>query len=242
MMIIKTEGIVLRTIKHTDSGIIAHILTRDWGRLAFMVKGIHSRKGNLKNVFFQPLQLLGIEMYYREGRNLNSIKEVSLLNPNSSIQFNIYKSTISMFISEVLYRTLSETDHNEALYRFTIDSVNYLDSATGQISNFHIGFLVGLSKYLGISPSAGEDSNHNYFDMQSGHFCNTPPLHGYYLQQQQSKLLQSFMESTIMDCEKIALSGKDRATFLESLLTFYSFHLPGIKNIKSLEILSQLFA
>lgn len=241
-MLIKTEGIVLHTLKHTDSGIIAHILTRDYGRLSFIVKGIHSRKGGLKSAFFQPLQVISFDMYYKEGRNLNSIKEVALVYPESTIPFNIYKSTISMFISEVLYRTLSENDHNKALYNYTRECIEYLDSCTGQFSNFHIGFIVGLSKYLGIAPTAGEKPEPPCFDMQNGYFCDSPPLHGYYLNQPQATLLMSFLESTIHDCENISMSGKTRASFLDSILTYYSFHLPGIKNIKSLEILSQLFA
>jgi len=240
-MLVKTEGIVLHTIKHTDSGIIAHILTKDYGRQAFIVKGIHSRRGNLKNVFFQPLRVIAFDMYYREGRNLNSIKEVSLVNPESNIHINIYKNTISMFLSEVLYRTTTETDHNEALYKYTLECVNHLESSQGSVSNFHIGFLVGLSKYLGIAPSILAEAASPYFDMQNGHFCDEPPLHGYYLQEQHSILLHKFLGTTIDKCEGISLSGKARAAFLESILTYYSFHLPGIKNIKSLEVLSQLF-
>jgi len=241
-MLVKTEGIVLHTIKHTDSGIIAHILTRDYGRLAFIVKGVHSRKGGLKNVFFQPMRVIEFEMYYRKGRNLNSIREVSHVNPDSTIPFNIYKNTISMFLSEVLYRTITETDHNEALYNYTVECIKHLDSSGGPVSNFHIGFLVGLSKYLGIAPSAGVQGTISYFDMQNGHFCDSPPMHGYYLQQQQAILLNRFLGTTIEECEEIQMSGKARASFLESILNFYSFHLPGIKNIKSLDVLSQLFA
>ncbi|MEZ5000515.1 MAG: DNA repair protein RecO [Bacteroidales bacterium] len=240
-MLVKTEGIVLHTIKHTDSGIVTHILTRDYGRLTFMARGVHSKKGNTRSVFFQPLQILKLEAYFKDGRDLNSLKEVTVSEPLTSIPVNITKTSMAIFISEVLYRTSTETETNRPLYDFIRDGICYLDRYSGNPSNFHIGFLVGLSKYLGIAPGTGDNPNHDFFDMQSGHFCNARPLHGYYLHGRQSVLLRRFLESTLHECETISLSGKERAAFLDSLIAFFSIHLPGARNIKSLDVLSQLF-
>lgn len=241
-MLVKTEGIVLNTIKHTDSGIIAHILTKEYGKLSFMVKGVHSKKGGTKAVYFQALQILDIELYYKEGRNLNSIKEVSIAYKLNTIPVNIYRGSIAMFASEIVYRTLNETEANNSLYNYIRESIIYLDSSEEEVPNFHLGFLVGLSRYLGILPSYGENSNGTFFDIQNGNFCNTPPLHGYYLEKEHTLLLKQFLGSTINDCEKIKLTGKTRGAFLQSILNFFSFHLPGIKKVKSLEVLSQLFS
>ena len=243
-MIVKTEGIVLRTIKHSDSGIIAHILTRDRGRLSFIVKGIHSRKGNTRNVFFQPLQLLNLELYLKEGRSLNSLREVSAACNFSSLPYDPYKCSMALFISEVLSRSVQEEEPDKALYNFIRDTVTDLDNLKGNISNFHIAFLVALSAYLGIAPSA-ESLTENvpvYFDMNNGSFCSSLPMHGYYLHNRHTSLLHQFILTTPNESSQIKLNGRERTEFLGSILTFFSIHLPGMKNIRSLEVMSQLFA
>lgn len=241
-MLVKTEGIVLHTIRHTDTGIIAHILTRDHGRLSFMVRGIHSKKGATRNVFFQPLQILSMEMYYREGRNLNSIREVSASHTMKSIPFDSHKNSMALFISEVLYRSLNETEPNISLYNYIRDSIIYFDITLSPLSNFHIGFLVGLARYLGIAPAAESWDMPVLFDISNGTFCSSPPLHGSFMNQHHTSLLLMFLGSSIEECESISLAGRDRTSFLGSLISFYSYHLPGIKKIKSLEVLTQLFA
>jgi DNA repair protein RecO (recombination protein O) len=240
-MLIKTEGIVLHTLKHTDSGIIAYILTKEYGQLSFIVRGIHSKKGGTRAVYFQPMQILDIEMYYKEGRDLNSIKEVSLAYKMDVIPYNIYRSSTAMFISEIVYRSLTETEPNQAIYNYIRNSIVYLDSTTSEIPNFHIGFLVGYSKYLGISPTVEGEDQLPFFDIQNGSFCLSPPLHGYYLNREHTRLLTLFLRTTVTECEKIPLSGKVRTALLQSLLNFYSFHLPGVQKIKSLDVLTQLF-
>lgn len=243
-MIVKTEGIVLRTIKHSDSGIIAHILTRDRGRLSFMVRGVHSKKGKTPAVFFQPLQLLELEIWVKEGRDLNSIREVSSAHSFTSLPWDPYKSSIALFISEVLSRSVQEEEPDPALYNFIRTTITDLDNTTGNISNFHIAFLITLSVYLGIAPSAAsvtEDSP-AYFDMNSGSFCQSPPMHGFYLQHRHALILQRFMFTTPSSSAEIKLNGRERSEFLSSVLTFFSIHLPGMKNIRSLEVMSQLFS
>jgi DNA repair protein RecO (recombination protein O) len=243
-MIVKTEGIVLRTIKHSDSGIIAHILTRDRGRLSFMVRGVHSRKGRTPAVFFQPLQLLDLEIWVKEGRDLNSIREVSSAHSFTSLPWDPFKSSIALFISEVLSRSVQEEEPDPALYNFIRSSVTELDKLTGNISNFHIAFLVTLSAYLGIAPSAipGSVTPQHYFDMNNGSFCHSPPMHGFYLHYKHADILQQFLLSTPSASSEIKLNGKERSEFLSSILTFFSIHLPGMKNVRSLEVMSQLFS
>ncbi|MCA1757883.1 MAG: DNA repair protein RecO [Bacteroidales bacterium] len=243
-MIVKTEGIVLRTIKHSDSGIIAHILTRDRGRLSFMVRGIHSKKGKTPGVFFQPLQLLELEIMVKEGRDLNSIREVSSAHNFTSLPYDPYKSSIALFISEVLSRSVQEEEPDPPLYSFIRSTITDLDQTSGNISNFHIAFMVTLATYLGIAPSAASLTKEApaYFDMNSGSFCQSPPMHGFYLQQRHAGILQRFMLTTPSASTEIKLNGKERSEFLGSVLTFFSIHLPGMKNIRSLEVMSQLFS
>lgn len=239
-MLSKSGGIVLQTIKHSDSGIICHILTEEFGLIPFIVRGTHSKKSNTRSAYFQPLQILKLEMYYRSSRNLQSLKEVSSDPPLNSIHFDFEKNSIAFFVGEVLKKTLNEGEPNKILYSYIKDSIIHLDSDEN-IVNFHIGFLVGLMKYLGIAPTHEYSEKNCYFDMQNGLYTSSPPLHGYYLDKYFSQLLYRFSLSSIEECSSIPLSGKIRSIFIDNLISYYSMHLQGLNKIKSFEVLKEIF-
>ncbi len=241
-MIEKTRGIVIHTVKHSDSGIIAHIFTEELGLLPVMVRGVHSKKGQAKNVYFQPLSLVGMELYYKEARDIQELKEMSMDYTYRNIPFDINRSTMAIFISEVLFRTLPEREPDRDLFLYINESLKYLDVSSDNISNFHISFLVGYSKYLGITPATEYPANRNYFDMRNGIFSASTPVHNDFFSSEDSELLYLFLVSTIDESRKILLSGSIRRSFLGRLLDFYSIHLPGMKKIKSLDVLSELFS
>jgi DNA repair protein RecO (recombination protein O) len=239
-MLSKTGGIVLQSIKHSDSGIICHILTQEYGLLSFIILGVHSKNSNTRIAYFQPLQILNLEIYYKSSRNLQSLKEVSVDVALSNIPYEFDRNSIAFFIGEVLKKTLNEEEPNKTLYDFVRDSIIILDNKEN-IINFHIGFLIGLSRFLGISPSRKYSESNCYFDMQNGLYTNSPPLHGYYLDKKFSELLNRFSNSSIKECNNIPLTGSTRSSFLDHILSYFSMHLQGLNKIKSLDVLKEMF-
>ncbi len=240
-MLEKTEGIVLHTIKHSDSGIISIVFTKKYGRLSFMVKGLSNKKGNNRRAYFQPLQPLSIEFYYREKKDIHIIRESSPLFTYTSLHNDIKRNSIIMFLGEVLYKALRPSGPDEQLYNYILEMIRYLDKEKSLTPNFHIGFIIGLTRYLGISPSNNYAKDSGFFDMQDGTYTSSPPLHGYYMSSQFSSLLNLFLSSSLDECDKISLSGQVRSEFLNNMLLFYSLHIPEFKNISSLRIYSEIF-
>ena len=239
-MLSKTHGIVLQTIKHSDSGVISHIFTEEYGLQSFIIKGVHSKKSNTRRAYFQPLQILNLEIYYKASRNLQSLKEVSTDVSLSRIPYEFDRNSIAFFLGEVLRKTLNEDEPNQPLYDFVRDCILILDSEEN-IANFHIGFMIGLAKFLGISPSREFSETNCYFDMQNGVYTGSPPLHGYYLEKNLSELLNRFSSSSIRECNNIPLTGLARSSFLDNILTYYGMHLNGLNKIKSLGVLKEMF-
>lgn len=239
-MLSKTGGIVLQSIKHSDSGIICHILTQEYGLQSFIILGAHSKKSNTRIAYFQPLQILNLEIYYKSSRNLQSLKEVSVDVALTNIPYKFDRNSIAFFIGEVLKKTLNEAEPNKLLYDYVRDSIIMLDNEEN-IINFHIGFLIGLASFLGISPSKEYSESNCYFDMQNGLYTNSPPLHGYYLDKKFSELLNRFSNSSIQECNNIPLTGSTRSSFLDLILSYFSMHLQGLNKIKSLDVLKEMF-
>lgn len=240
-MLEKTRGIILHKIKYTDSGIVAQLYTRKFGRLSFLVRGMRNKKAGKHNILFQPLFILDLEMYYKASREMQTLKEFSVIYSPYSIHTDIRKSTVALFLGEVLTSVLREENSNEELYDYIENAIMYFDSCTGDYANFHISFLAGLSSYLGFEPSPGSSADDIFFDMKNGTFVPVPPFHGNYVNREISGILSSFFVASYDTAGRISLTGAMRNEVLETLIRYYSFHLPGLKKINSLKILKEVF-
>lgn len=241
-MIEKTKGIVLHNIKYTDSGIIAHLYTRDFGRVSTLIKGMRKKKSGKHNIMFQPLTVLEVEMYHKPVREVQVLKEYSVTYSPYNIHSDIRKGTVAMFLGEVLSAILREESPHMELFDFIEESIVYFDISQQSFANFHIAFLSGLSSYLGFEPSVSEKSEDTFFDMKEGVFVPIPPVHGFYADEAISAILAQFFSGSYESANEIRLSGKQRNEVLDSLITFYSLHLPGLRKINSLEILREVFS
>lgn len=216
-MLNKTRSVVLHHTKYTGSNIIVHSYTELYGRQSFIVSGIKNKKSHFHFSLFQPLSVLDLEIYYKLNRDIQRIKEVSVHKHYNTIHTNIHKGTIALFISEVLYKTLHEEEPNVNLFDFLIRSIHTLDTIQEGISNFHLIFLLEYSRFLGIYP----ENIFNDDDQYSG--------------------LRELLNHSFSDLHMIKISNDVRIKLLQQLTGYYSHYLEGMGNIKSLEILKQVY-
>jgi len=241
-MLEKTKGIILHQIKYTDSGIVAQLYTRKFGRQSFLIKGLRKKKSGKHNIIFQPMFILDLEIYYKASREMQIIKEFSVSYAPYEIHSNIKKGCVAIFLGEVLTSVLKEESPHEEMFDYIEESIVYFDSCKENYSNFHIAFLAGLSSFLGFEPSLRADSNHVFFDMKNGIFVPVPPIHGNYASETISDILAAFFASSYNIACNISLTGILRNEVLETLVRYYSLHLPGLKKINSLEVLKEVFS
>jgi DNA repair protein RecO (recombination protein O) len=241
-MLEKTTGIILHQIKYTDSGNILQVFTRKFGRQSFLVRGIRNRRPGKQNVHLQPLSIIDIILYFRESRGMQTLKEFSVSFLPADIYNNIVKTSMALFLGEVLTAVLKEESPQEDLFDFIRDSIIYLDRLDEGYSNFHIAFLCGLSSFLGIEPGRKPEDEICFFDMVNGSFLTIPPSHGNYADSEISGILSLFFNSSWDDMNKITLSGSMRNVVLSAILKYYSTHLPPLKKINSLDVLKEVFS
>lgn len=241
-MIEKIRGIVLNQIKYTDSGIIVRLYTREFGRISFMVKGMRNRKTGKHNSLFQPLFILDLEIYYKASREMQTIKEFSVAFAPYNIYSDILKSSVAIFLSEVLTSVLKEESPNEVLFAFFEESIRYFEDSRDGYANFHLAFLAGLSSYLGFEPGQKNNYEEVFFDMKNGNFVPLPPVHGQYSNPGNSAVLARLFASSYESVRNIPLSGIQRNEVLDDLLNYFYIHLPGLNRIKSLDVLKAVFS
>jgi DNA repair protein RecO (recombination protein O) len=241
-MIEKTRGIILHQIKYTDSGIVAQLYTRNFGRQSFLVRGMRSRKSGKHNILFQPLFILDLEIGYKESREMNVLREFSVAYSPYEIYSDIRKSSVAIFLGEVLTSVLREESPHEELFDYIEKSIIYFDRCREGYANFHIAFLAGLSSFLGFEPGTRKDPGDSFFDMTNGIFVSVPPTHGNYVNPDISDILAQFFLASYDSISNITLNGALRNEVLDTLIRYYSLHLSGLKKIKSLEVLKEVFS
>ena len=149
-MLTKTQAIVLHAFKYGESRLIIDVFTRQAGRLSFIATMPKTQKGRLKKQFFQPLSLLEMEFDLRPRVQLQKMGNVQLAYVYSSVPFDSSTLSISLFMAEFLYHALKGEQQNEPLFDYVRYSLEWLDACQSSVANFHLVFLMHLSRFLGF--------------------------------------------------------------------------------------------
>ena len=236
----KTQGIVLSTASYSDKYSIVHVFTRDFGRVAYLLSKSNGRKTKVHLALFFPLSLLELETEHLPLREIQRLKEVERSVPLYSLCTDVNKVSIAFFLSEFLSKVLRETSDNALLHDYLYHSVLYLENTERGLGNFHLAFMVGLTRFLGIYPNMDEYTQGAYFDLLNGEFVPHPPLHTYYLSRKQSVYVCYFRKINYRNMHLFKLSRNDRNSIIEIILTYYRLHVVDFPSLKSLDVLREV--
>lgn len=238
-MLVKTKAIVLQAIKYRDADLIVKCYTQQSGLKSYLLRGVlKSKKGKFRAAMFQPLTQLEIEANHKAKEGLDYLKDAKLAKAYQSLQIDVYKTAILLFLAESLRNSIQEEEQNQALFQFLEEAFNWLDQAE-KFANFHLLFLVKLSQYLGFYPDCS-NVELPYFNLLDGNF-QWDEVNKYCISNQNSELLKKFLTTNFEQSQQIKLNQNSRKDFLEMLITYYQLHLQGFKKPKSIEVLNQLF-
>ena len=213
-----TELIVLHSTKVGDNSIVAHTLSKEYGRRSFLIRGV-SRKAVM--TLMLPLTILEAEIVETSRSSLYSARNLSLRYPLLGIRNNVFKNSITLFISEVLYRTVKEGANEQGLYEWCEKNILLLDAIGDDFSNFHLRFILELAVMLGFSPEA-----HDLLPFVGEHY----------------PIVEQFMKSDFADAMLIPLNGVTRNEIAEEILRYIEFHSESAVNVSSLRVLRELFS
>jgi DNA repair protein RecO (recombination protein O) len=239
-MLQKTRAIVLHNLKYGETGLITTMYTESFGRMSFIIQGIHGKRSSVKANLLRQLSLLEMEVDYKPGRELQRVREVRNNYPFGSIPYGIVKSSLALFLAELLYKVIREEESRHNLFEFLISSIQVLDLMEEGVNNFHLLFLIQLTRYLGFAPSNNYSASDPYFDMIGGKFVSSTPPHPWYLIHSESTLLAQLLEMGYQNLTEFKTELQLRNQLLTSVLNYYGIHLGNNLNLKSLEIIKEV--
>jgi DNA repair protein RecO (recombination protein O) len=248
-MLHKTRGIALHTVKFSETSIIAKIYTELFGLQSYLIRGIRKQHARIKPGLFQPLTILELTVYHKEKASLQTLKEVHNLYPYQSLPFDIMKSSIALFMNELIYKSIREEEPNQELFDFLFETCVELDSRKSTFSLFPLLFALKLTKFLGFMPRFDESPGKEIFNMREGVFHENIPDHKYYLRPPLTTLLKDLINPESSSSFDTSLIGehkpetlKSRNELLEQILIYYKLHLPDFREIRSHQILHTILA
>jgi DNA repair protein RecO (recombination protein O) len=227
-MLKKTQGIVLNYIKYKETSIIVKIFTRELGLKSYVVNGVRSLGKSNKIALYQPLTLLDLVVYDKESQGLQRISEAKISYPQQQIPFDFTRTSIALFVTELINRSIHDGYQNENLFDFMEESILFLDKKESVLSHFPLIFLLKKAKFLGFAPESSigflSESTHQPFSSEE-----IPVIIAY---------LEELLSAHFLCTSKISVSL--RRKLLDHLLEFYSEQLDQPMLMKSLQVIRQI--
>lgn len=237
-MQIKTKAIVISTLKFQEKSLIVKCFTQSNGIKSYFVNNAFTGKNNKqKKAFFQPLMQLEIEAIHKNKATLERFKEVKIATPYQTINYDIYKTTIVLFLSEFLNHAIKEEEANEALFEYLEAALLWLDNHN-EISNFHLIVLIQITKYLGFYPENPSETI-DYFDQLEGVFTDLPSSNS--LSAEETILLKKLL-ALKLDNTQNSFSANQRQILLKIIVNYFTLNVEGFKKPKSLDVFKEVFS
>lgn len=240
-MLEKTKGIVLHSLRYGEDSLIVNVLTLSRGTLTFMVKVPRGRHAAVKTQLLRPLTILDMDIDYRERMQMQRIKDMHVAVVYSSLPYEPAKEAVAMFLGEVLYHALKRESENPVLFGFLEHSLEWFDLAESNYANFHLCLLIQLTRHLGFYPNMDAPSANWLFDLLDGCFVPSVPSHGQYLLPHEAEFLAKLLKMNYDTMHRVHLNRQQRGRILRMLNTYYRVHVPDFPELKSLDVLAELF-
>jgi DNA repair protein RecO (recombination protein O) len=242
-MLHQTKGIVLRSIKYSDTSLIVTIYTELFGIQSYMVNGVRTdRKSSSKANIYQPTTLLDLIVYHQPNKNLQRIKEAKLLHLYQTLNFSMVKNSIAIFISELISKSISEQETNADLYHFFEETFLYIDQEDEKLlGNYPLFFTIQMCHQLGFGFQPNEEIENPIFDLVNGQFIDLEKIkHINYLDNKKANWLLLLNQFAYINVQNISLNQTQRKEILNDLLHYLKIHIPAMPPIISIEILHEI--
>ncbi len=241
-MLETTRGVVLHSLKYSEDSLIVNIFTETHGNLGFIVRIPRSRRSPLRSVLLRPLSILEVVFDYRPNQNLQRMSEVRLSVSYQSLPYEPLKETMALFLSEFLFYSLRNEQSASTLFSYLVNSLQWLDAQSQGYSNFHLVFLMRLTRFLGIWPNAEDGHHDDFFDLLSSQYTGVRPPHGFYLEPEEACLLPLILRMNYQTMHLFKMNHVQRGRFLEVLNTYYRLHIPDFPVLKSIAVLRDVLS
>lgn len=233
----KFRAILLRKIKYGEKSAILRMYTRESGTTAFFLKSIVRSKE--KKLSLPPLGLFEV-VAHGNNNQMSNIRELKLENMYLNIASEVNRSALVMFLNEVLINALPDYHADDEMFDFIYGSLINLEESNEINPSYHLAFLMRLSRFLGFGPDRAQGSEKAYFDIVEGVFVQERPPHSQFIEPPLTQMFDMLLNMNT-DLNSMIIPRPERQLLLSKILDFYKAHLTQFRDLKSLEVLTEVF-
>ncbi|MGN0234010.1 MAG: DNA repair protein RecO [Bacteroidaceae bacterium] len=236
----RTHGIVLRKVRYNDTGMIVDIFTASRGTVSFLAK---TGKGNrIKAPLLTPLAIVDIGFRWRQQHTLQHLDDVQTAMPYATLGIDPIRTSVAMFLQEFLYHALKNEVANEPLFEYVTESMKILDGTQEGLANFHLAFMIRLTHYLGLRPRTENWQQGDMLDLKEGFMTGKTPEHRFWIAAEETARIPVLARMTFSNMKHFKMNHVQRNAILDGLIAYYRLHVPEFPELRSLEILREIFA
>lgn len=230
------QGIVVRTIKYGETSVILDLYTKEKGLISCIAGGVRKKRSTMPPAAFQLLQIIRATIYYKDGDKLSRIKEVHPIALYHSLIEDPVKRVIVLFLSELIQKSIREKEERADLFEYLELKLKSLNELSGEgIANFHLIFMLELTKYLGFYPQSNISTDRPYFDLLDGQFVERADLRRTLSSEESGYMIDLFDLVEGRDVE--GMNSIKRRKILDVLISYYQQHIEGFGKMKSPDII-----
>ncbi|RZK48189.1 MAG: DNA repair protein RecO [Pedobacter sp.] len=227
---------------YSESSVIVQVFTEKFGIQSYLINGVKKPKAKIPMNVLQPLHLLDMVVYHKVNTQLQRVSEVRPLPVFKSIPYDVIKNTIVQFLNEVLYKSIRQQGADNALFSFIYNAISWFDETEKPSVNFHLAFLLKLSRFLGFAPHEQTRKDQKYFDLQEGEFTSLMPIHPYYMEKIDADFFLVLFSTSFEKIFEIKIDNTTRRFLLDKILIYYTLHTASFGQIKSHQVLEDILS
>ena len=239
-MLHKTRGIVLKTTDYAENSVIVKIFTQKFGLQSYLINGVKKPKAKIRLNMLQPLHILDMVVYHKPNGGIQRISDARSEPILQSIPYDIVKSSLVLFMNEMIYKSLKQEDDDEVMFEFIEKSIELLDKTEKGIANFHLIFLMKLTRFLGFYPDMSLADSSSFFDLKNGVFVKHQPLHLLFIEEKYIVQWLQILRNSMDDFLAIRMNATTRKYFIQKVIDYYALHIESFGEIKSHTILEEV--
>ncbi len=241
-MLQSTRALVFYVARYSDSSGLIKIFTEEAGLQSCIVKSLFSRNAKLKPALFGHLSLLDLIIDNKPGRQIQYIREATVNRFYHEISDSIARTSVLLFINELLYKAIKEEEANTVLFEFIEYTLESLNDKKIPVNSFHLLFLIRLLEHLGFGPTTSLETKGEHFDLLTGMPVIDDPGHSHIISGELLQLLRKMSQMDYSDLVLYTIPRKARFELLNALLDFLRIHIPEMAELKSVKVLQEVLS
>ncbi|RDY23957.1 DNA repair protein RecO [Romboutsia maritimum] len=247
MIILNTQGIVLKSIRYKENDLILTLFTRKLGKIAVIAKGAKSNKSSL----LSSSQLFAYSDYtLKKQGSMYRITQSDIIKSFYDLSYDLEAFSYATYITKLVEGSTLENQTNNRLFILLAQTL-YLYTQENIDKKFVTrAFELKFLDYIGFKPIVtkciscqSKNLNNSVFNVYEGGTlcskCSSHFEHNFKIDLTTIKLMEYILSNDILKCSKAKVSKYILYELENTLKRYLKVYIDNI-NFKSLNLLKSM--